>query len=66
MFHAGLMRHCCGLKDKFKFSKENQGDKLVITLTGDKKDVETLDKKIDAAHVLMGDCCTDKDGKNCC
>lgn len=66
MLHSGLMRHCMEIKEKFKISKENKGDKLIITFAGDKKDVENLDKKIDAAHTLMEDCCCDTDGKPCC
>jgi len=57
------------LKDclkKFKISKENKGDKLVITFAGAKEDVEKMDKKIDAFHVLMDGCCDDKDGDCCC
>lgn len=51
---------------KFKISKENKGDKLVITFAGSKQDVEKLDKKIDAFHVLTEDCCVDEKGEACC
>ncbi|MDD4412537.1 MAG: hypothetical protein PHR00_02735 [Patescibacteria group bacterium] len=66
MFHSGFLCHCQGIKEKFKISKENLGDKLVITFTGDKKNVEILDKKIDAAHTLMEGCCENTNGKSCC
>lgn len=67
MFYSGLLCHCLGMKEKVKISKENQGDKLIVTFAGDKKDIASLDKKIDAAHVLMSECCEAKmDGKPCC
>jgi len=66
MFHSGFMHHCCGLKGKFTISKENKGDKLIVTFAGDKMDIEKLDKKIDAAHTLMSDCCEDTNAKSCC
>lgn len=49
---------------KFKIATENQGDIFTITFRGQKEDIAKLDKKINALHVLIGDCC-DKDG-SCC
>jgi len=66
MFHPSFLCHCQGIKEKFKISKENLGDKLVITFAGNKSDVATLEKKLEAAHTLMEGCCEDADGKSCC
>lgn len=60
MFDHGPMGRCCGLKDKFKISKVNEGDKLTITFAGDKNDIEKLEKKMDAFETLASDCCGDK------
>jgi len=48
------------LKD-LDFQMENQGDKLVITIKGDKEQLKTVEKKLNAMQEL---CCTDE--KCCC
>jgi hypothetical protein len=66
--HNGMMQHLKEFHKKFKVGKENQGDKLVVTLSGSKEDVAMLDKKPDAFQVLTSDCCCcgeDKEG-GCC
>lgn len=65
MHNGGMMSCCHGFCKKFKITKENKGDKLLVTLAGSKEDVAKLDKKIDAFHVLMEDCC-DEEGGKCC
>jgi hypothetical protein len=64
--HLGMMSCLKEFHQKFKISKENQGDKLVITFAGSKQDVEKMDKKIDALKVLTEDCCHDEHGDKCC
>lgn len=64
MSGCGIFSCCQGFHKKFKITKENQGDKLVVTLVGTKDDIEKLDKKIAAFHVLAEDCCGDKG--SCC
>jgi len=60
----GIMKCLKDFHKKFKITKENNGDKLVITFAGSKEDVEKMDKKIDAFHVLAEDCCCG--GEDCC
>jgi hypothetical protein len=62
MFNYEFIGHCLGLKGEFEISKENKGDKLIVTFSGDKNDIKKLEKKLDAFQTLTGDCC--KDG--CC
>jgi hypothetical protein len=65
--HFNMMKCLKEFLVKFKINKENKGDKLVITFSGSKQDVEKMDKKIDAFHVLTEDCCCDeKSGNSCC
>lgn len=54
----GMMKHFC--KD-LECNMENQGDKLTITLKGDKEKIAQVEKKLKALQEL---CC--KDGENCC
>jgi hypothetical protein len=49
------------LKD-LDIKMENQGDKLVITVKGDKEKLKTVEKKLNALHELCGDEC----GCHCC
>lgn len=66
MHHGGMMKCLKEFQKKFKITKENQGDKLVITFAGSKADVDKMDKKIDAFRVLAEDCCCDEKGDSCC
>lgn len=54
-----LGKCCKGFKD-LKSEIKNHGDKLVITISGDKKKLEELEKKLKAVHTL---CC---EGEDCC
>lgn len=65
MCHCGAGPHLKEFFKKFKVSKENKGDKLLITLAGAKEDVAKLDKKIDVFHILAEGCCEGGD-KDCC
>jgi hypothetical protein len=65
MHHMGFFRHMKKMHEQFDIKKENKGDKLVITFSGKKDDVDKLDKKIDAMHVLFGDCCNGEES-DCC
>lgn len=42
---------------------ENQGDKLVITIKGDKEQLKTVEKKLNAVQEL---CCGGEGECNCC
>lgn len=64
MCHMGFMRCLKTFHKKFKFFKENKGDKLVITFSGSKEDVDKMDKKIDAFHVLTEGCCEEGEDHN--
>ena len=71
--HPFGMMHCFKeLHKSFKVSKENQGEKLVITLSGSKEEISKLDKKIDAISTLTEDCCCskghghDEEKQGCC
>ena len=66
MHHFGVMQCLKEFHKKFKIIKENKGDKLVITFSGSKQDVEKMDKKIDAFQVLTEDCCSDEKSDCCC
>lgn len=52
------VKNCC--KD-LKCKMENQGEKLVITISGKKEDIATVEKKLTALHTL---CCSGAEG--CC
>jgi len=65
MCHLGIVRCLKEFHKKFKFSKENKGDKLVLTFSGSKQDVDKMDRKIDAFHVLTEDCCDGGDESVC-
>lgn len=54
----GIMKHFC--KD-LDCNMENLGDKLVITLKGDKEKIAKVEKKFKALQELC--CCKDED---CC
>lgn len=55
-----MMGHFCkGLDCKM----ENQGDKLVITIKGDKEKLVKLEKKMKAMREI---CCGDEDSEGCC
>ena len=64
--HLGMMKCLKEFHKKFKISKENKGDKLIITFAGSKQDVDKMDKKIDALKVLTEDGCNDESGDGCC
>ncbi len=52
-------------KDLFKdldVKMENQGEKLIITVSGDKEQIKTVEKKLNAVKEL---CCDDNEG-GCC
>ncbi len=63
MHQKGFMSHFKKWHEKFKISKELKGDKLTVTFSGKKNDVAKLDRKIDAMHVMMEDCCEEG---SCC
>ena len=63
MHGFGIMKCLKDFHKKFKITKENKGDKLIIIFSGSKEDVAKMDKKIDAFCVLADDCC---DGENDC
>lgn len=54
----GMMKHFC--KD-LECNMENQGDKLVITLQGDKEKIAKVEKKLKALQELCS--CEEE---NCC
>jgi hypothetical protein len=56
---------------KFKINKEIRGKELVVTVSGEKEDIEKLNRKLDAMQVLAEDCCSSEgcghsDEKGCC
>jgi hypothetical protein len=57
MFHN--FGNCC--KD-LDFDMKNQGDKLVITISGEKEKIAKMEKKLDAMKTL----CCDESGSACC
>ena len=69
-FKEGAMMHG-HFKDLFKdldVKMENQGDKLVITVSGDKEKLKSVEKKFNAIKEL---CCSDDEdgycgGSGCC
>lgn len=73
MFHHFGMMHCLKkMHEKFTISKEMKDGQLVISIKGDKNDLEKLDKKLGALQTLTEGCCEGndvccEDGKdNCC
>lgn len=66
MHHFGIMNCLKTIHKKFKITKENKGDKLVITFSGSKDDVAKYDKKLDAMVTLAEDCCCGTDEESCC
>jgi hypothetical protein len=59
MFHKHFKELCKDIDIKM----ENQGEKIVITLSGDKEKLETVEKKLNAIKEL---CCSDDDCCDCC
>lgn len=56
----GMMKHFC--KD-LDCEMENQGEKLVITIKGDKEKIAIVEKKLKALKEL---CCCDCESEKCC
>ena len=54
------MGHFCKGLD---FKMDNQGDKLVITIKGDKEKIAKMEKKMKAMREL---CDCNEDGEECC
>lgn len=56
--------HFKKLFEDLEVSMDNQGDKLVITLKGDKEKIENVEKKLNAVKELCD--CGDEEGGGCC
>jgi len=58
-----MHKHFASFLTKFDHQIENQGDKLVITLSGDKEELKKMEKALKALHELHEVC---QDGGDCC
>lgn len=56
MFHAGCAEFCKGLDCEIK----NSGDKVTVSITGEKEKLSLVEKKLKALKTLCGD------GGGCC
>jgi len=63
-----MHKHFASFFKKFDHKIDNQGDKLVITLSGEKEELQKLEKALNALHDLHEVCedCDDCCGGGCC